>query len=203
MTETLLMLLSAVLGGVLVYAITKTKKAPNKTIEASILLEKVKTVLKVVSVEGQFTEIISHQQQGKILAIIPQNKKAILVIKGTAMVGFDLQKLEFQIDKSTKQIRLKELPNPEIISIDTDTSYYDIKENIWSKFSPVDHTKLNLKAKEKIREQILKSNLPTLASHQAEQTLVLIQQISQSFGWRMEIPQISTRIENRPTNLEE
>ncbi len=102
MTETLLMLLSAVLGGVLVYAITKTKKAPTKTIEASILLEKVKTVLKVVSVEGQFTEIISHQQQGKLLGIIPQNKKAILVIKGTAMVGFDLQKLEFQIDKSTK-----------------------------------------------------------------------------------------------------
>ncbi len=197
MTETLLMLLSAVLGGVLVYAITKTKKAPTKTIEASILLEKVKTVLKVVSVEGQFTEIISHQQQGKLLGIIPQNKKAILVIKGTAMVGFDLQKLEFQIDKSTKQIRLKELPNPEIISIDTDTSYYDIKENMWSKFSPVDHTELNLKAKEKIREQILKSNLPTLASHQAEQTLVLIQQISQSFGWRMEIPQISTRIESK------
>lgn len=197
MTETLLMLLSAVLGGVLVYAITKTKKAPTKTIEASILLEKVKTVLKVVSVEGQFTEIISHQQQGKLLGIIPQNKKAILVIKGTAMVGFDLQKLEFQIDKSTKQIRLKELPNPEIISIDTDTSYYDIKENMWSKFSPVDHTELNLKAKEKIKEQILKSNLPTLASHQAEQTLVLIQQISQSFGWRMEIPQISTRIESK------
>ena len=195
MTETLLMLLSAVLGGVLVYAITKTKKAQTKTIEASVLLEKVKTVLKVVSVEGQFTEIISHQQQGKLLGIIPQNKKAILVIKGTAMVGFDLQKLEFQIDKSTKQIRLKELPNPEIISIDTDTSYYDIKENMWSKFSPVDHTELNLKAKEKIKEQILKSNLPTLASHQAEQTLVLIQQISQSFGWRMEIPQISTRIE--------
>ena len=203
MTETLLMLLSAVLGGVLVYAILKTKKAPTKTIEASILLEKVKTVLKVVSVEGQFTEIISHQQQGKLLGIIPQNKKAILVIKGTAMVGFDLQKLEFQIDKSTKQIRLKELPNPEIISIDTDTSYYDIKENIWSKFSPVDHTELNLKAKEKIKEQILKSNLPTLASHQAEQTLVLIQQISQSFGWRMEIPQISTRIENRSIKLEE
>lgn len=197
MTETLLMLLSAVLGGVLVYAITKTKKAPTKTIEASILLEKVKTVLKVVSIEGQFTEIISHQQQGKILGIIPQNKKAILVIKGTAMVGFDLQKLEFQIDKSTKQIRLKELPNPEIISIDTDTSYYDIKENMWSKFSPVDHTELNLKAKEKIKEQILKSNLPTLASHQAEQTLVLIQQISQSFGWRMEIPQISTLIESK------
>ena len=73
------------------------KKKGVKEIEhqSVVLIEKIKSVCKLISVEGDFAEIYHYQDtKNQFFGFLTGKKKAILLVNAKAHVGFDLSKIE-------------------------------------------------------------------------------------------------------------
>ena len=142
--------------------------------DSKVLLEKVKTVSKLITVEGYFSEIYDYQEHwGYDLS--PFRKKALIRVKAKVSVGYDLTKMNFEADTKTKTITISNMPDPEILSIDHDLDYYDITEGTFNTFEEADYNKMNAAAKEKVRGLV--NELPTKAHTNAKGVKVLVERL--------------------------
>jgi len=154
--------------------------------QSQVLLENVKTVCKLITVEGSFSDIYSHKDYyWQDLSMF--RKKALLKVKAKVGVGYDLSKYTFDMDEATKTITLKKNTKPEILYVDTDVNYYDLSEGTFNTFKPAELTQLNQKAKEHIREQAQISSLMESAAKQGHQVDELIRLITEQAGWKLKV----------------
>lgn len=152
--------------------------------QSQVLLENVKTVCKLITVEGSFSDIYSHKDYyWQDFSIF--RKKALLKVNAKVGVGYDLSKYTFDMDNATKTITLKKNTRPEILYVDTDVNYYDISEGTFNSFKPEELTKLNQKAKQHIRDQAEVSTLIESAAKQGDQIDELIRLIVEQADWKL------------------
>jgi hypothetical protein len=163
--------------------IFKPKEHVVTQAEASVLLEKMETVAKLVTVEGYFTELYSHKDYWRYDWWIFR-KKALLRVKARVSVGYNLEGLDIKADTATKTITIRNIPKePEIISIDHSIDYYDISEGSFNTFTPEDYNKLNKKARDLIEQKAKESDLIKQAREQGIEIIDLIKFIGESAGW--------------------
>lgn len=159
------------------------KQLKNQSV---LLLERIKQVCNLITVEGEFSEIFTHRDEKNLFfKLFQTEKKALLIVKAKVMIGFDLTKINIGINTHSKQVNLSQFPEPEILSIDNDLEYYDIQKGIINKFSEADLTNLNKKSKEFIREKVETSHLVQIAKNQANDTISLVRQLIESVGWTL------------------
>lgn len=163
--------------------------------ESKVLLEKIKKVSKLITVEGYFSEIYDYQEYwGYDLS--PFRKKALIRVKAKVSVGYDLTKVNFEANTATKTIIISNLPDPEIMSIDHDLDYYDITEGTFNTFEEADYNKMNASAKEKVRKEALNSDLFLTAEAESAELMEIIKFMVEGAGW-------SLQFETRLPTLEE
>jgi hypothetical protein len=184
-------LLGIVLGAILMYWLyglfTKKKRRELTEHQSTVILDRIKSVCKLVSVEGDFAEIYRYENiKDGFMSILSSKKKALVVINAKAQIGYDLKKLRMTADNDRKKIVLEEFPEPEILSIEPDIQFYDVKNGLFNSFSPDDLTKLNQNAKEHIREKIPESGLIDTAKKEALQAVLLIEKIVETIGWKLD-----------------
>lgn len=174
-------------GGIALSTFINKKKSLQQVQQQSVLLlDKIKQVCKLITVEGEFSEIFAHRDERSIFfKLLQLEKKALIIVKAKVLVGFDLTKINIEINSQTKQVKLSQFPDPEILSIDSDIEYYDVQKGIINKFSEKDLTKMNKNSKEFIRNKVEQSHLISIAKNQANDTLSLIQQLIESLGWEL------------------
>ena len=134
--ETLLGLLIGILitAGVLMYIKYQESKRMASS-QSVILLDKIKSVCKFITVEGDFAEIYHYEDvKQKFLKLISSKKKALVVVNAKAYVGFDLAKVKMEAKEVSKTIVLHDFPKAEILSIETNLNYYDKKDGYFNKF---------------------------------------------------------------------
>jgi len=188
--ETLLILglligLSAGIAATVYFYRSKSERHAKE--QSVLLLEKIKQVCKLITVEGEFSEIFTHRDDKQIFfKLLHLEKKALIIVKAKVLIGFDLTKISIHIDTKQKTVRLSGFPYPEILSIDTDLEYYDFQKGIINKFTEVDLTSMNKKSKEFIREKVEKSHLFQIAKNQAADTISVIRQLIESVGWKLQ-----------------
>lgn len=154
--------------------------------QSLILLDKIKTVCKFITVEGDFAEVYHYQDvKQKFLRLVSSRKRALIVVNAKAHVGFDLTKIKMSANAETKTISLFETPKPEILTIETNLDYYDIKDGIFNKFEASDLTVLQEEAKTHIKEKIPESGLFGLAEKEAIETIFLMENIVNTIGWKL------------------
>ncbi len=152
--------------------------------ESKVLLEKIKAVTKLVTVEGYFSEIYDYEEYwGYDLS--PFRKKALIRVKAKVSVGYDLTKMHFDADQATRTITISNLPDPEVIAIDHDLDYYDISEGTFNSFSEEDYNKMNKNAKEKVRKEAMNSDLFLTAEAESAQLLEIIEFMVEGAGWEL------------------
>ncbi len=161
--------------------------------KSQILLEKIKTVAKLVTVEGYFSEVYSYEDYWKYDISLFQ-KRALIRVKGKVSVGYDLTKMNIEALPNQKTLIISNLPDPEIISIDHDLDYYDISEGTFNSFTKEDYNKMNRNAKEKIREQVAQSDLFLAAEKQSNDMLDLIRFMVEGAGWKLKFQPRGERI---------
>ena len=137
--------LSFLLGGWLTYRYFAPKSAPVES--ASILLEKIRSVVKLTTVEGEFSEIYNYNEYSGYFSWF-WDKKALVRVHATVAVGYDLGHLRIEADSSARVVRIGPLPEPQILSIDHTLDYYDVSTGVFTNFSPQDYTRMNQKAKD-------------------------------------------------------
>lgn len=164
----------------------KSQNEKHLKSQSVLLLEKIKQVCKLITVEGEFSEIFTHRDEKNLFfKLFQTEKKALLIVKAKVMIGFDLTKINIEINTGKKQVTLSKFPEPEILSIDTDLEYYDIQKGMINKFSETDLTNMNKKSKDFIREKVENSHLVLIAKNQANDSVSLIRQLIESVGWEL------------------
>jgi Protein of unknown function (DUF4230) len=171
------------LGGFAGWQFFSKKSVPQQS--AQIMLERVKKVCKLVTVEGQYSEVFSHSEYEGFFTYF-WDKKMLLRVNATVSAGFDLEKVKFEADSSAKVIRIGPLPAPDILSIDHTVDYYDISEGLFTNFTPSEYTQINQKVKEVIREEARQKLLPS-AQAQARETFDIVRAMVAGMGWTVEI----------------
>lgn len=163
--------------------IFKSQQAENTT----IILDKIKTVTKLISVEGQFSELYSYKESYEYDFFNLFSKKILLRVNAKVSVGYDFEKVNMSIDSLTKTVTLNELPVPEILSIDHNLDYYDISEGTFNSFTPQELTNINKKAKDFIASKAKTAQILQTAEAQKQDYIKMMDMALKSGGWKLVI----------------
>ena len=148
------------------------------------MLEKIRAVCKLVTAEGQVAEIYEYKESYPF-DISLFTKKALIRVRATVSVGYDLGKIKLEPDNKNHTLVLSGLPAAEIISVDHDLDYYDLTEGFFNKFSTEDYNKLNTRAKEFITSQVQKSSLMQAADKKRDELIDVIRFMVEQAGWKI------------------
>ncbi len=154
--------------------------------QSQVLLEKVKSVYKLVTVEGHFSEVYDYEDYWGY-DFSPFRKKALIRVKAKVSVGYDLELMKIEALPEQQKIIITQLPEPAILSVDHTLDYYDITQGTFNPFTKEDYNKMNAKAKEFIVQQAEKSDLVATAKQQSNQALEMMRFMVEHAGWELVI----------------
>ena len=185
-TSLLLLVIGLIAGGLFV----KQFYAPSiQQKDATILLKSVRKVLKLVTVEGEFSEDYNQTNIKPITLYLPLpatfifSKTANIHVTGKALVGYNLEKMAVTVDDNTKTLTISNIPEPEILAIEHDLRYKFLDESFFNAFTPNDYTQLNINARNAIKETILDGELVEKAKQQGNDVIDVIKIIVEGAGW--------------------
>ena len=203
-----LLFLGLVFGAVASYFIFlkfsfKSKKQLTEK-QSVVLLDKIKKVSKLITVEGDFAEIYHHENtKEKFLGLITSKKKAIVIINAKTNIGFDFRKIKLQSDNKNKTIVLSNFPAPEVLSIEPDIRFYDIQNGLLNSFNSEDLTEINKEAKKHILNKIPESSLMQTANQEALNAIVLMESLVETIGWKLDYSSLELPSGNSNKLIEE
>jgi len=159
---------------------------------SDVILERVKKVAKLITVEGYFSEVYDYKDYwGYDFSIF--RKKALVRVRAKVSVGYDMDQLKIEALPESKTILVSQMPEPEILSIDHDLDYYDISEGTFNSFTEADYNKINTNAKKYIETKAKESNLIETARKEGNQALELMKFIAESAGWKFRITGVDSK----------
>ncbi len=190
-------------GAILAYFIfarfNKHRNRERADEQSVILMDKIKSVCKFITVEGDFSEIYHYENlKEKYVSLLLGKKKAIVLISARAHVGFDLSKIRMSSDNQNKKIFLTNFPEPELLTVETDFKYYDKREGWANPFTTSDLTDINRDAKKHIVDKIPQSGLLEKARNEALSTVLLIEKIVETIGWKLDYTALQTDVKDQP-----
>ena len=171
------------------------KPAPvQKEKEASVLLEKIETVAKLVTVEGHFSELYSYKDYWQYDWPIFR-KKAILRVQAKVSVGYDLSNMQIDMNPDQNLVIVNNIPaQPEILSVDHDVDYYDLKEGTFNSFTEKDYNELLEDARQFIENKAAESDLIDSAADQGIEILDVIRFMVENAGWQIRFESSSGQV---------
>ncbi len=196
-----LLFIGLAVGAVVAYfifmAFNKDKSKLKNSEQSAVLIDKIKSVCKFITVEGDFSEIYHYENlKDKYINLILGKKKAIVLVNAKAHVGFDLSKIRMDSDNENKKIILTNFPQPELLTVETDFKYYDKREGWANPFTTSDLTDINRDAKKHIVDKIPQSGLLDKARKEALDTIVLMEKIVETIGWKLDYTALKTTEES-------
>ncbi|MBK5193803.1 MAG: DUF4230 domain-containing protein [Flavobacteriaceae bacterium] len=190
-------------GAILAYLIfarfNKFRRKERTDEQSLILIDKIKSVCKLITVEGDFSEIYHYENlKEKYVSLFFGKKKAIILINAKAHIGFDLSKIRMESDNEARRIILTNFPQPEILTVETDFKYYDKQEGWANPFTTSDLTDITQDAKKHIVDKIPGSGLIEKANKEALGTILLIEKIVETIGWKLDYTALETNVSENP-----
>ncbi|WP_297763100.1 DUF4230 domain-containing protein [uncultured Muriicola sp.] len=195
-------LLGLILGFITMYWLfslfRRRRNKETTEVQSTVLLERIKNVCKLISVEGDFAEIYKYENtRERFMSLVSSKKKALIVINAKVHIGYDLQKIKLQAKNEKKQIVLSTFPQPQILSIDPQLEFYDIKNGLFNAFTPNDLTALNQEAIKHIRDKIPQSGLMETARKEALEAILLMEKLVETIGWKLEYSALEISTEEK------
>ncbi|MBB4118609.1 hypothetical protein GGR32_000889 [Mesonia hippocampi] len=193
-----LLFIGLAVGAVIAYFIlskfNRNRKKERVEKQSVVLMEKIRSVCKFITIEGDFSEIYHYKNvKDKWVNLLFGSKKALVLIEAKAHIGFDLTKVKMHADTQNKTIILTEFPKPELLTIETDFKYYDKQEGWANPFTSTDLTDINQEAKQYIVDKVPESGLLAEASKQALETIQLMEKIVETINWKLDYTGLETQ----------
>jgi hypothetical protein len=186
----------------LVFFITRAIYEPEQKTEqvsSTVLLERIRPVMKLVTVEGDFNEVFSYSNAEAsfdwLKYFSPFQKKAMLRVKARVSVGYDLEGMDLHVDDASKTITLRGMAAPQVLSMEHDVDYYDMDAGTFNPFTAQDHTRIQAQAKQMIRAKIPESGLFLAAAERKQEMINVIRALTESSGWKfVDASQVATPV---------
>ena len=163
--------------------------------QSTEIKKKVQQVRKLVTVEGNFSELYDETNIRKFTIYVPMpstwsfSKQAILKVTGKVLVGYDMEKISVTVDSLQRRILIGNLPEPRILSIDHEVEYKNLEESFFNSFTPEDYTRINKNAKAVLRQKAEESRLIDEARKEGNQMLDVMRFMVESAGWQLVVEQ--------------
>jgi len=154
--------------------------------ENSMLIqEQIKNVSKLIVTEGHFSEVYTYKDSQKLFgSFFTADKKALVVVNAEVTVAYDLNEMNFQVDESSKTLRIINLPEPEI-KINPDFEYYDVTEDYFNQFSAEDYNKIKNNVKASLLKKVKASSLLKNAENRLMSELSRFFILTRTLGWTL------------------
>ena len=157
----------------------------NSKEQIHVIVNSVKNLQKLVVSKGNYSEVYNYSDSKKYFYdYLSFDKKAIVTVNADVEVGYDLSKLEIQIDSIEKQIIINKIPNEEVV-ISPNIKYFDLQQSQFNTFSKDELNKINQKSIDKIKSTIEVSNLKEKAKNRLFSELSKIYQLSTIYNWKV------------------
>ena len=136
------------------------------TITHSSVIEKIQAVAKLVSSETTIRDVVVFENTR-----YGSTKKALVVVTGKVLVGFDLEKATVDIDHEAKRLRIT-LPPASILATDViDMRTYDESRGLWNPFTGGDRDQIYREARGHLLRAALSMGAKEHANQSARQLL--------------------------------
>jgi hypothetical protein len=153
--------------------------------EIKVVVNSIKNMSKLVVSNASFSEVYNFTDSKKYFyETISFDKQAIVTVNAEVEVGYDLSKLDIQIDSLSKKIYINKIPK-EAITIAPDVKYFDLQQSQFNAFSKEDLNKINEKSIEKIKQTVELTNLKKEAKTRLFEEVSKIYQLSAIYGWEV------------------
>lgn len=179
--------------GLLVFFITREAYRPEAATEqvsSTVLLERIRPVLKLVTVEGDFSELYTYRNAEAPMdwmkSFSPFQKKAILRVKGRASVGYDLEGMKLEFDEARKVVHMTAIGPPQLLALEHDVDFYDLEAGTFASFKAADHSRMQAHAKDLLRVKVAESGLFQAAAERRQEMRVVLRAVVEDAGWAFE-----------------
>jgi hypothetical protein len=138
------------------------------TITHSVAVERVRAVAKLVSSETTVRDVVVYEN-----VRFGARKKALVVVTGRILAGFDLEKrgTRVEIDSAARRITIT-LPPAEVLAVEiTDYDTYDESAGLLNRFRPADRDTIHLLAREQLVRMATRSAALEHANRSARELL--------------------------------
>ena len=153
---------------------------------SALIQEQIRNVSKLVVTEGHFSQVFSYKNSKAIFAnLVNVEKKALVVVNADVTVSYDLSQIEYELDESTKTLRILNIPKEEI-KISPDFEYYDVTADFFNPFNAEDYNKIKDKVNAQLMKKIEASNLKSNAQNRLISELSKFYILTSSLGWALQ-----------------
>lgn len=155
----------------------------------ALIQEQIKNVGKLVVTEGHFSEVFTYKNSKLVFGdLLEAEKRAIVIVNADVTIGYDLSKIEYEVDKLTKTLRIKSVPGEEI-KISPDFEYYDIQADFLNQFEAKDYNEIKETVNKSLMKKIEASDLKSNAENRLISELSKFFILTNSLGWTLEYNQ--------------
>ncbi|WP_335977521.1 DUF4230 domain-containing protein [Gaetbulibacter jejuensis] len=156
---------------------------------SALIQEQLKNVSKLVVTEGHFSEVFSYENSKRMFGdLIEVEKKALVVVNADVTIAYDLSKIEYNIDETTKTLQILTIPKEEI-KINPDFEYYDIQADYLNPFEAKDYNEIKKTVRQQLMKKIEASDLKSNAQNRLLSELSKFYILTNSLGWTLEYNQ--------------
>ena len=178
-------ILVCLIGFLIAKWIDKSEKKAETNEDIQIVVQSINNISKLVVTEGIFSEVYSYKNAKKYFYdTFEFNKSAIVTVNARVQVLFDLEKMEIEIDSINKRIKIRSIPEEEVVII-PDIKYFDIQQSSFNSFSKDELNSINKKSIEKIKQTAEVDALKKNAKKRLIIELSKIYQLSAILGWEV------------------
>lgn len=173
---------------VVAYNFFSTHKAEKETLEAqTALIEKqVLNVSKLVVTEATYAKVYTYENTKSYgWNFYSSHKSALIMSNAKVQIAYNLKQMRYDIDESSKTIRILQIPAPEI-KIDPNLSFYNLDNGLTNKLEAEDFNNMKRRItadlRKKIENDVIVQNAENRLLSEMSQILIL----AQSLGWALE-----------------
>lgn len=153
---------------------------------SALIQEQIRNVSKLVVTEGHFSQVFTYKNSKAIFAnLVNVEKKALVVVNADVTVSYDLSQIDYELDESTKTLKILSIPKEEI-NISPDFEYYDISSDYLNPFKAEDYNKIKDKVRGQLMKKVEASNLKSNAQNRLISELSKFYILTSSLGWTLE-----------------
>ena len=181
----ILALICILVGSGFTYFIMKKSSDKNQVLpDTELIAQQMKNVSKLVVNEAKISQIYNYKDEKSFMNLMSFDKKALVVVNADVQIMYDLSKLEYVVDESTKTLRITHIPKEEI-KINPDIKIYDVEESRFNAFKGSDYNEIQEKVRKQFFDQIKNSDIEKNAENRLVSELSKFLVVTKSLGWTL------------------
>lgn len=181
----ILAVICILLGSGFTYFIMKKASNSSQVLpDTELIAQQMKNVSKLVVNEAKISQIYNYKDEKSFMNLMSFDKKALVVVNADVQIMYDLSKLEYVVDESTKTLRITHIPKEEI-KINPDIKIYDVEESRFNAFRGSDYNEIQEKVRKQFFDQIKNSDIEKNAENRLVSELSKFLVVTKSLGWTL------------------